>query len=410
MALWRTKDGVFKIRYYLNGRSGPKRQETLGKITYAAAVRIHKERIAAAASGRVSHRRIRFSDLAEEYLKTHGARISESGCKRAEEVIRLHLNPRFGSKYADALKPIDIDRYRQERLTEGAKPATVNREWNICKAILNKGEAWGVLERNPIRRGAVSVFRVDNAKLVFFEVGEWSQLITAFDDESRWVGHVDQSRRLGPVIETPGKGQARRFGGGRKGNSAASHEYLRRLRECVPAMKALLYTGSRLGEVLALRWEDVDWKRGVLTIRQQKTRKSKTVPISSGLQEVLEAVPKGSGSTVVFRRGNGAAIRKHELQRAFEVAKRIAGIRSELTPHSIRHTFASWLAIAGRPLRTIQELLGHGDLRMTLRYAHLSPAHLREAVEVIVSTVDASTTSASGSDLASAPQGDQAGG
>ncbi len=53
------------------------------------------------------------------------------------------------------------------------------------------------------------------------------------------------------------------------------------------------------------------------------------------------------------------------------------------TPVSIRHTFASWLAIAGTPLRTIQELLGHADIRMTIRYAHLSPAHLRDAVELV---------------------------
>ncbi|MGH9368680.1 MAG: tyrosine-type recombinase/integrase [Thermoanaerobaculia bacterium] len=51
--------------------------------------------------------------------------------------------------------------------------------------------------------------------------------------------------------------------------------------------------------------------------------------------------------------------------------------------YTIRHTFASWLAIAGTPIRTIQELFGHRDLRVTLRYAHLSPAHLREAVEAI---------------------------
>jgi len=54
-----------------------------------------------------------------------------------------------------------------------------------------------------------------------------------------------------------------------------------------------------------------------------------------------------------------------------------------LNPYTIRHTFASWLAIKGTPIRTIQELLGHKDLRMTLRYAHLSPAHLAEAVEAI---------------------------
>jgi site-specific recombinase XerD len=65
------------------------------------------------------------------------------------------------------------------------------------------------------------------------------------------------------------------------------------------------------------------------------------------------------------------------------VAQKLSGVREELTPYTIRHTFASWLAIKGTPIRTIQELLGHKDLRMTLRYAHLSPAHLAEAVEAI---------------------------
>ena len=65
------------------------------------------------------------------------------------------------------------------------------------------------------------------------------------------------------------------------------------------------------------------------------------------------------------------------------LAKRLTGLRDELTPYTIRHTFASWLAIQGTPINTIRELLGHKDLRMTLRYAHLSPAHLRDAVEVL---------------------------
>ena len=65
------------------------------------------------------------------------------------------------------------------------------------------------------------------------------------------------------------------------------------------------------------------------------------------------------------------------------MAKRISGIRAELTLYSLRHTFASWLAMKGRPILEIKELLGHKDLRMTLRYAHLSPARLEEAVEDI---------------------------
>ncbi len=61
------------------------------------------------------------------------------------------------------------------------------------------------------------------------------------------------------------------------------------------------------------------------------------------------------------------------MERAFAVAKVLVGLRDERTLYSIRHTFASWLAMKGQAIRTIQELLGHKDLRMTLRYADLSP-------------------------------------
>jgi integrase len=348
------------------------------------AVKIHKQRVAAAAAGRLPTKRIRFADLASEYISLQGAKMSVNGRTRAIEIIRLHLSPRFGSRYADSMRPIDIERYRQERLSAGAKAATVNREWAVCKAILNKGESWGLLDRNPIRRGSVPMLPVDNSKLVFFEYSEWTSFSTAFDSDERWRRHIARSRRLGPVKDARGNRTARRFGGGRRPDSKATASYLQRLRECVPALKALLFTGSRLGEVLNIRWEDVDQKREVILIRQQKTRKPKTIPISSGLREALGAVPQGVGSGFVFCRASGEPLGHREVQRAFEVAKRVSGIRSELTPHTLRHTFASWLAINGTPLHTIQELLGHGDLRMTLRYAHLSPAHLREAVEVIV--------------------------
>ena len=61
----------------------------------------------------------------------------------------------------------------------------------------------------------------------------------------------------------------------------------------------------------------------------------------------------------------------------------LAGLRDELTLHKLRHTFASWLVMNGTPLRTVQELLGHASIITTLRYAHLSPAHLAGAVESI---------------------------
>jgi integrase len=145
----------------------------------------------------------------------------------------------------------------------------------------------------------------------------------------------------------------------------------------------LLFTGCRLGEILGLRWLDVDMRRNVVSIVQQKTGKQKTLPIEGEFREVLLALPRSVGAAPVFTRPDGRPFAAIDVQRAFGVARKLSGIRAELTPHSLRHTFASWLAISGQPLRTIQELLGHADIRMTIRYSHLSPAHLSDAMRTV---------------------------
>jgi integrase len=172
-------------------------------------------------------------------------------------------------------------------------------------------------------------------------------------------------------------------------DSEATARYRERLRAAVRFFRTMLYTGWRPSEVFALTWRDVDFERGVVVIWQEKTGAPKTVPVSKALREVLSGLLRGVGTAPVFVRPDGSSLTKDDVERTFDLAKRMTGLRAELTIYSIRHTFASWLAIQGTPIRTIQELLGHPDLRMTLRYAHLSPAHLREAVEGIAAVEDA---------------------
>jgi len=238
-----------------------------------------------------------------------------------------------------------------------------------------------LIEKNPIRRGSVGGFQVSDAKLIYFEPEEWRRFIAAFDDAGAWQAHVASVRRLGPVrVGVQGE---RRHGGGRRPDSEATGEYLQRLRQSVPVFRALLFTGCRFGEILGLRWSDVDLNRNVVSIVQQKTGKQKTLPIEGEFRDVLMACPRGVGAVPVFTRSNGRPFTAIEVQRAFGIARKLSGIRPELTPHSLGHTFASWLAISGQPLRTIQELLGHADIRMTIRYSHLSPAHLSDAMKAI---------------------------
>ncbi len=391
MSLRKRPDGAYVIRYYADGtKNSPQRRETLKGVTYAQAVKVYKQRLAAAAArrGAFDHR-LTFRTLAEEYTRTHCPQISEGASERASFAIKRNVLPFFGDRLVNSIRPLDIEKYRQMRLAARAKPGTVNREWAIIKAILNKGEAWGLIERNPIRRGSVPMLPVQNGRLIFFEAEEWQRFITAFDDEGAWRRYIAQVRNLGPVKLGLASANPRRYGGGRRPDSKATTAYRERLRATVPLWKALLYTGSRLGEIVGLTWADVDLERNVISIRQEKTGKRKTTPISAALRDVLLSLPRGLGTARVFTGPDGSAFAVREAQRAFSVARRLCKLRPDLTPHSLRHTFASWLAIAGTPLRTIQELLGHADVRMTIRYAHLSPAHLREAVEAIGSAENA---------------------
>ena len=89
--------------------------------------------------------------------------------------------------------------------------------------------------------------------------------------------------------------------------------------------------------------------------------------------EAIQSLPRRIDTERLF------PFTRHQVTSAFKRAVRRAGIK-DFRFHDLRHTFASYLAMGGANMRTIQELLGHKDMRMTLRYSHLSPAHLKEAV------------------------------
>lgn len=184
--------------------------------------------------------------------------------------------------------------------------------------------------------------------------------------------------KIGAAIDTP-----RRYGAGRRPDSDATKSYRARLIEFRPFFNALLWTGCRLSEVRLLKWEDIDLRGGFVRVPQTKTDKAKTVPMSAELRAELTARPRGVGKAYIFSRPDGQPHGKQEVQRAFAVFRAVASVRKELTVHSIRHTVASWMVIAGRPIKEVQEFLGHRTLAMTLRYVHLAPIHLRDAVTAL---------------------------
>ena len=138
----------------------------------------------------------------------------------------------------------------------------------------------------------------------------------------------------------------------------------------------LIYTGCRKGEMLNLKWDDVDMKNGIIAIKGTKTKYDRYIPISEALRGILEGIERNQDSLYVFN-NNGAKI--GDFKRSFHTACRNARLK-HLRIHDLRHVFASKMVMNGTSLYITGELLGHKTTQMTKRYSHLVPETLKKAV------------------------------
>lgn len=150
-----------------------------------------------------------------------------------------------------------------------------------------------------------------------------------------------------------------------------------------PLVTFLLHTGARLGEALGLQWAQVDLQARRVAFLDTKNGTHRGVPLNDAAWLALANLPLRQGHVFLTPAGApyyGSALGGSPIKTAFRGACRRAGIDG-LRVHDLRHTFASWLVMSGAPLRTVAELLGHRSLAMVHRYSHLSPDHLRDAVD-----------------------------
>jgi len=161
-----------------------------------------------------------------------------------------------------------------------------------------------------------------------------------------------------------------------------------------------LKTGLRRGELLALRWQDVNLDNRKLVVRQNrvhgktetpKNHKPRTVPLAESVVEALAEL-KGMREPLVFCREAGGHLVFSKKSGDYLSVKSIHRILSETCAraeirhigwHACRHTFASHLVMKGVPLKVVQELLGHATIDMTMRYSHLSPSVKDSAVQLL---------------------------
>ena len=169
-----------------------------------------------------------------------------------------------------------------------------------------------------------------------------------------------------------------------------SHEEMDRLLAVsddvlTPVLITALHTGLRRGGLFRLTWQDVDFKLGVVRVLQTKNGERWEIPMTNTLRATLQQLPRRLSSDYVFpgKTGHGLV----DIRKRFHRALQEAGIQGFVF-HDLRHTFASHLVMAGVDLMTVKEFLGHKDIKMTLRYAHLAPDYKRAAITQLDTYMD----------------------
>jgi integrase len=169
---------------------------------------------------------------------------------------------------------------------------------------------------------------------------------------------------------------------------AISEEYLREL------VYFAVCTGMRQGEILSLRWPQVDLSRRVITVSSSqafitKNKRARVIPMTVGLLMMLaeRRDQVTSQSDPVFQ-VDGLPLKADRVTKAFKRAVRSAGLSERIHFHTLRHTFASWLAQDGVSLFAIQKLLGHSSANVTQIYSHLQPDQMHDTVNRLAITLN----------------------
>ena len=201
-----------------------------------------------------------------------------------------------------------------------------------------------------------------------------------------------------------GNGRGRNIETSQKGEDAPGRQtasYLT-IEECMILLNACdshhktivitaLNTGMRRGEILSLKRKNLDLMHGFILLDKTKNGERREIPINKTLGGVLQALPKRLDSPfVIFHPKTGLPY--GEIKHSFETARKNANL-AVFHFHDLRRTCESHLIMSGVDLATVKELLGHKDIKMTLRYAHLAPAHKAQAVDILDKTFQKSSTS-----------------
>lgn len=332
------KQGNWWIDFYHQGKRVRRKVGPSKKVAEMALADIQVKKSKNDFLGVCDPKRILFRDFAVDYLEYSKANKATSSYERDVTTIQRHLVPLWGDLDLTRITVKMIEDYKGQRI-ERVVASTVTRELFTLKNMLRMAAEWGYLKESPAAK--VKKLKSGTAHFRYLSGDEINALLGA-------CGESDN-----PML--------------------------------LPFVVTALHTGMRLGEITALEWKDIDLKRRILRVDNKKEHHTKNyqprvIPMNDMLMTTLKRVPRRLDSPHVFQRKNGEKFRK--MRTGFENALKRCGL-SGVRFHDLRHTFASHLVMGGVDVRTVQELLGHKDIRMTMRYSHLAPDHMRKAVSIL---------------------------
>jgi integrase len=268
-----------------------------------------------------------FKEMMDKY---EGEHVSQLRSVRQHKGFIKNLRSFFANIPILEITPSLISDFKMKRRGDGVGPASINRELSVLKKAFNKAlKEWGWVKENPVAK--IPMEKEPKGRVRYLRDGEFQSL---YDACAEWLK---------------------------------------------PILLVARHTGMRKGNILSLKWDQVDLFRKEIILEHTKNGERLGIPLNETMMGLFKSLfrVRHANSPYVFCHRNGR--RFVELKTSFREALKKAGIQ-DFRFHDLRHCFASSLVQNGVDLYQVQMLLGHKDSRMTQRYSHLAPENLRNAV------------------------------
>ncbi len=316
---------------------------------------------------RAETKQAKFKTLGVFLDNKYGPWVEANRKTGADTLRRIQTNfSHLNSKPLDTIAKWDIDKWRSEQRKRGKAVTTINRDVVTLKAAISKAVEWELIDKNPLAK--VKPIKTDSrGSIRHLSTDEEISLRNALDER-------EANLRAGRTSAN----EWRRVRGYPPLPDIAETTYADHIK---PMVLLSLNTGMRRGEVFSLTWEAANLKAATVTIEGSTAKSAQTrhIPLNDKALEALKAWQAQTGVThgLVFPGSSGKPLT--HIKKSWATVLKLAGVQN-FRWHDLRHTFASKLVMAGVDLNTVRELMGHGDITMTLRYAHLAPEHKAAAV------------------------------